>query len=152
MPEDTKQSATQGPGTGASGRARVTKAAQAAREPESQPCKCQARRCFRCISPLSQCAVGDQATAGKQQRKHWALRGGQKVSRECGVWEGRDNAAGDGVGRRMGPRRRAKAADKALGGEGEQGREQRQVARWPPGARSRGRESGERCHLYCLKS
>lgn len=35
MPKDTKQSATQGPGTGASGRAKVTKAAQAAREPVS---------------------------------------------------------------------------------------------------------------------
>lgn len=51
------------------------------------------------------------------------------MSRECGVWEGRDNAAGDGVGRRMGPRRRAKAADKALGSEGKRGREQPLVAR-----------------------
>lgn len=103
------------------------KAAQAANEPLSQPCKCQARCCLRCISALSH--LWWVSHRSKAAEKHWALLGGQKVSRECGVWEGRDNAAGDGVGRRIGPRRRAKAADKALGSEGKRGREQPLVAR-----------------------
>lgn len=65
----------------------------------------------------------------KAVEKYWTPLGGRKVRPYCGHREGRVSAAGDGVGRRMGPRRRAKAADKALGSEGEQGREQPQVAK-----------------------
>lgn len=72
---------------------------------------------------------GRPGDSSKAAEKHWTPLGGQKVRPDCGGREGRVRAAGDGVGRRMGPRLRAKAADKALGSEGEQGRGQPQVAR-----------------------
>lgn len=72
---------------------------------------------------------GRPGDSSKAAENYWTPLGGQKVSPDCGHKEGRVGAAGHGVGRRIGPRRRAKAADKALGSEGEQGREQRRVAR-----------------------
>lgn len=72
---------------------------------------------------------GRPGNSSKAAENYWAPLGKLKVSPYCGHREGRVSAAGDGVKRRMGPRRRAKAADKARRSEGEQGREQPRVAR-----------------------
>lgn len=90
---------------------------------------------------------GGSGDSFKAAEKHWAPLGWQKVSKQCGVGKRRDNAAGGGVGRRMGPRRRAKAADKALEGKG--GREEsshRSRGDHPVrAARAQSRESGVTC-------